>query len=464
MLYFVTAARGTEDFVIDELNCKCQPTRIRKTDGKVFFELVSSNSCNLEILLSLRSVERLFVAASYNPDFRIFSKGGVYHLEKALASINNWNLCLETWRACHPRQLRCTKDAATADMEHLSQNDDEGKLDGDKDDTSSKRRKMEEEQEECGETIEPTFRVSCKCSGSAAKFFTPQHLSKVVGHQLKKQTGWKVQLRKPLLEVMVQINNGGLTVGVPLCEQPLSHRPYIKTIGLRSTLAWILTQLAKIQHGDIVLDPMCGSGTILVEAARSSPDAIYFGSDTSNRQLTLALENVNLAKVCGKVQLFQADVTHLPHILGHKDVDRIICDVPFGINHSCVKDVKELYPTLIRALDSVLALHGRVVLLTSNDLKDFLLKQVELMNTTGTPVSSLLQETCPGSSVYGDTTTAREAQRHCLPGVVLRTEFAVRAMLSVAVKKCLITTIQSVALQLPGVVLQSLQLPVGLTQ
>jgi len=28
MLYFVTAARGTEDFVVDELNCKCQPTRV----------------------------------------------------------------------------------------------------------------------------------------------------------------------------------------------------------------------------------------------------------------------------------------------------------------------------------------------------------------------------------------------------------------------------------------------------
>ena len=45
------------------------------------------------------------------------------------------------------------------------------------------------------------------------------------------------------------------------------------------------------------------------------------------------------------------NISDLPHILGHRDVDRIICDVPFGINHSCVKDVKELYPTLIRALD-----------------------------------------------------------------------------------------------------------------
>ena len=45
------------------------------------------------------------------------------------------------------------------------------------------------------------------------------------------------------------------------------------------------------------------------------------------------------------------NVSGLPHILGRGDVDRIICDVPFGVNHSCVSDVKELYPQLIRAID-----------------------------------------------------------------------------------------------------------------
>ncbi|KAK2193290.1 hypothetical protein NP493_16g11006 [Ridgeia piscesae] len=382
MLYFVTAARGTEDFVVDELNCKCQPTRIHKTDGKVFFEMNTSDSCSLESLFNLKSVERLFVAATHNPDFRIFGKGGVYHFEKALASIDTWDLCLETWRSCHPSQLNRTKDAATAHPRHQLQKEDAEMLKEDTEDVPGKRRKLDEEQDEDGEVFQPTFRVSCKCSGSAARFFTPQHLSKVVSYQLRTHTGWKVDLRRPLFEVTVQLNNAGLTIGLPLCDRPLSQRPYIKTIGLRSTLAWILSQLAKVKPGDIVLDPMCGAGTILVEAARSLPDAIYLGSDISDKQLTLAMENVTLAKVCGNVHLFQADVKQLPQLLGQREVDCIICDVPFGISHSCVQDVKELYPHLIHAMDSVLAVHGRVVLLTSTDLKDFLLKQVELMNAS----------------------------------------------------------------------------------
>ena len=52
--------------------------QIYKTDGKVFFELDSSSSHSVDHLLSLKSVERLFVAAVHNPDFRIFSKAGRY--------------------------------------------------------------------------------------------------------------------------------------------------------------------------------------------------------------------------------------------------------------------------------------------------------------------------------------------------------------------------------------------------
>ena len=52
---------------------------------------------------------------------------------------------------------------------------------------------------------------------------------------------------------------------------------------------------------------------------------------------------------------------------------------------------------------SVLASHGRVVLLTSTTLKDFLLKQVELMNSTVTPPSGPLEDPCLIVDDCGDT-------------------------------------------------------------
>ena len=54
---------------------------------------------------------------------------------------------------------------------------------------------------------------------------------------------------------------------------------------------------------------------------------------------------------------------------------------------------------------SVLASRGRVVLLTSSTLKDFLLKQVELMNSTVTPSSSPLGDPCLDTDDCDDPTT-----------------------------------------------------------
>lgn len=40
---------------------------------------------------------------------------------------------------------------------------------------------------------------------------------------------------------------------------------------LRPSLAYLLTRVARVQPGDTVVDPMCGTGTIPIEAALASP-------------------------------------------------------------------------------------------------------------------------------------------------------------------------------------------------
>ena len=51
-----------------------------------------------------------------------------------------------------------------------------------------------------------------------------------------------------------------------LCRKPLSCRPYMQTFGLRSTVAWVLVHLAQINKNQVVLDPMCGTAAVLMEA------------------------------------------------------------------------------------------------------------------------------------------------------------------------------------------------------
>ncbi|XP_025061476.1 THUMP domain-containing protein 2 isoform X3 [Alligator sinensis] len=183
-----------------------------------------------------------------------------------------------------------------------------------------------------------TFRVSCRCSGAVSKVFTSQ--------------------------IFVHLNDEYSVVGIPVFRLPLSNREYIKTAGLRSTIAWAMASLAEISAGAFVLDPMCGLGTILLEAAKEWPNVHYLGTDISDSQLQGACENVKAADLMDKIELLKASVIALP--LPSESIDVVISDVPFGKKFTITKDIK-LVPDILREMERVLHVGGTVVLLLSQD-------------------------------------------------------------------------------------------------
>lgn len=140
-------------------------------------------------------------------------------------------------------------------------------------------------------------------------------------------------------------------VGIPLFRLPLANREYIKTAGLRSTIAWAMASLAEISAGAFVLDPMCGLGTILLEAAKEWPEACYWGADISDSQLEGADVNIRTAGLMDKIELLKASVK----------------DIPFGKKFKITKDI-QLLPDILQEMERVLRVGGTIVLLLSQDL------------------------------------------------------------------------------------------------
>ena len=98
--------------------------------------------------------------------------------------------------------------------------------------------------------------------------------------------------------------------------------------------------------GDLILDPMCGIGSTLVEAVHAGRDAI--GSDLEQRFTDIAAENLHLAHrlgAPGRGQIITGDATRLrallpPGVAGQ--VSLVLTSPPYGsITHGLVDTIPD---------------------------------------------------------------------------------------------------------------------------
>ncbi|WUJ74732.1 methyltransferase domain-containing protein [Kribbella soli] len=145
-------------------------------------------------------------------------------------------------------------------------------------------------------------------------------------------------------------------------DAPLS---WMRRFGRLERLPWstkpvvaeVIVRLAKIRPGHHVLDPFCGTGTILLAVRRRAPAAHIIGTDHDPRALKIATVN-------GCRRLAQAKADALP--LQDGTVDRVVTNLPFGKQVGSHELNRTLYPAVLRELDRVLTPDGRAVLLTED--------------------------------------------------------------------------------------------------
>jgi tRNA (guanine6-N2)-methyltransferase len=150
------------------------------------------------------------------------------------------------------------------------------------------------------------------------------------------------------MEIWLWLSGSELLIGVRLSDATMRHRDYKREhlpASLRPTIAAAMSRLSKPTDKDIVLDPLCGTGTLLVERALMAPfDRI-------------------IADVVATIRPW--DARTLP--LDDASVTRILTNLPFGKQVGSHETNEELYTALIQELGRVLASGGLMVSLTSED-------------------------------------------------------------------------------------------------
>jgi predicted RNA methylase len=113
---------------------------------------------------------------------------------------------------------------------------------------------------------------------------------------------------------------------------------------------------------DTILDPVCGSGTLLAEAAGYAPTARLLGTDQDLQAVKTARRNLN-SFAAAEIDHADARALDLPD----ESVSLVLANLPFGKQYGDVAENRTLYTEVLREIRRVAAPRGfRAAVLVSD--------------------------------------------------------------------------------------------------
>lgn len=136
-------------------------------------------------------------------------------------------------------------------------------------------------------------------------------------------------------------------------RQPWSTTPIV---------AEVLVRLLKPTPGATVLDPTCGTATLLIAVDHHVSGCRLLGTDHDQATVAIALRNLDRQRVTAQVDHREAT----PFAAERQSVDRVIANLPFGKQVGSHATNRLLYPAVLNEISRTLTRAGRAVLLTED--------------------------------------------------------------------------------------------------
>jgi SAM-dependent methyltransferase len=181
---------------------------------------------------------------------------------------------------------------------------------------------------------------------------------------LERFPSWRLVEERATIEVWAHLIEEHFVAGVRLSDNTLRQRTYKRAslpASLKPTIAAAIALVSQPRDDDVVLDPMCGAGTLLIERAEAGRYRRLLGGDLDPAAVAAVRENVGPRYQ--PIELRGWDARSLP--LADAAVTAILSNLPFGRRIGSRAENRALYPALLDEWSRVLAPGGRMVLLTS---------------------------------------------------------------------------------------------------
>ncbi|MBY6155818.1 THUMP domain-containing class I SAM-dependent RNA methyltransferase [Pseudooceanicola nitratireducens] len=231
-----------------------------------------------------------------------------------------------------------------------------------------------------GAVLRPDVPVSVEATCIKSKIYHDRAAAQRIETALREEAGITIAKDAPL-KVMARIEDNLVTVSVDTSGDLLHKRGHKAAVGkapMRETLAALFLRRCGYTGGETVVDPMCGSGTFVIEAAEMAlgflpgrsrrfafeqlstfdPDAVaalreqaptqtslrFYGSDRDAGAVKNATANADRAGVSDVVQITQAPISDLARPEGAPGL--VIINPPYGGRIGNRKMLFSLYGTV----------------------------------------------------------------------------------------------------------------------
>jgi len=261
---------------------------------------------------------------------------------------------------------------------------------------------------------ETTFVVRCKRMDDTDE--STQYIESQMGEYILEKKKLKVELKQPDVTFFVYICESKAYFGIDMTATELSKRQYkiyLHPEALKGTIGYCLYRMSDAKVGDVILDPFCGSGTILIETAlhQTQFPVNYFnkqkfaflkfkplkevdfdkffteidkqakenkkitlnGFDHQLRYVTSSKNNAKIAGIEKNINFARADAEWLDTKMEEEQVDWIITDPPMPSAMVNPQKIQKVYEDFFYQAEFILKKQGKVIVITRNTS---LLKQI----------------------------------------------------------------------------------------
>ena len=240
------------------------------------------------------------------------------------------------------------------------------------------------------------FRITCYALDEPSG--TSRGVEQRVGADAVAASGAPVNLTSHLVNYGIEFCDGQVWYGPVIKDEEETPR-YRKLFQVRSSLkphvaAAMLNLVGFERETGTLLDPCCGSGTILMEAASIHSGVRLYGSDIDPKCAAGAQKNLtNLSSADPGSRIYEGDARNLGALFSAGSIRYLVTNPPFGIRTGKQLNFYWFYHELLKGAARVLGPQGKIALLVGrkrgifnravDDEGNFRITHVRVVDTSG---------------------------------------------------------------------------------